>query len=357
MAHVAMHPRRSTRIAAAIALASGLWLSGCSADSATEAAPLSGTTISATGALPRTTYDAHPHDREHVLEVPGAAFWVNQTALTDSVPWDVGADLVESLPEDAEPTFDSIHSSAGEEFLIVQVLGAAPTTMPQEPLYFPHESRVLVDGEEVPGLHGAIALESSGGLSGTSETWLLVSVPEGSAPDSVVLEFTQDDRTQRLSLIDGTRVESDVEEYYDTVLTTSHEEVWWEYRDETLRGDLIITAGLVTGAQVTPALAPAGWAEPGYTYLGVELGHTSQVREFTHTGQITLTFQDGSQLEPIDLGGQPAGTAQESTVWFSVPLDTGSATVSIEQTGSLDGTKLDFGVTEFGITLEPRPAS
>lgn len=167
----------------------------------------------------------------------------------------------------------------------------------------------------------------------------------------MVLEISDSERTQQLSLLDGSRVESDVEEYYSTKLSASAGDVWWEFRDEAAAGEEIISAGLVNEVAMLPAVPYFGWAAPGHAFISVDFDHLSQVSGFSHTGNVTLTLTDASEISAEETDYDPFTFAEGPSVWFQVPLDTDSASLNVHITGSLDDTQLDFGVTEIPLTF------
>lgn len=351
--HPSSKPSRSLMnvwrsLAGVAILGLSLLVSGCAA-AGFPLDPRTGVVVENTSEFTEMQFELIPNDHEHVIEIPGAALRVNKTYRTDSLPSSMSRYFPIENTERQE-----IVPAPGEEFLLVQLLGSAPSFMPDSDLGGVLNTRVLVNDEEVIG-HGSITRVDL--LEYRPQIWILVSIPEDSAAEDILLEVSDGERTQQLSLLDGSRTYSDLEEYYGDPFTASIEDTWWEFRDEAAAGDNIVTAGLVLGVQVSPALSSTGWAEPGHVFVGIDVEHVSQVRGFTHASGLALMLPDGSTIEPLDHGIGAFPDADESTTWFAVPLDTSTATLSIHLAGTFTDaetgstTDLDFGTTEAALTF------
>lgn len=148
-----------------------------------------------------------------------------------------------------------------------------------------------------------------------SRSTYLLQVPEDPAPEDAVLEVTTDGKVQTLSLVDGSRVSSEVEHAYSipdvsfpdasedpTSLTVSTRSPDTDDEDEPV-DVLSLTA---SNSWVAPYLAAHGWPEGEELYVGFPLALSQSHRRGNRSvgfpvgiGTIELELPDGERRDPL----------------------------------------------------------
>lgn len=268
---------------------------------------------------------------------------VQKTVQTTTLPAAV-AEQMTGISGEFEP--DDLVEAADGEVIVITVLQAddprwEPTGAQLDNLS-PTETVLRVGGNPVTSPH--IELESGDQIT------LAVAVPEGPQPGSVTVEMLQDDVSQELSLVDGTRISSDVEHIYDRPTTvTIGDGASWSEEGESRRG-VIIMSGQLTDGVITPFVPAHGWANPGNVFLGLNL--TTQGLEGAHRdhSSIRLQLADGTTVQTES---QTRGTDGpfSKTAWFQLPVDASEATALIGLEMALGTDQYDVAEIEVPLTI------
>lgn len=219
---------------------------------------------------------------------------------------------------------EEVLPARGEQFLVADLERRPPTHLPYEALPGTYVERVPLDDVEI-----ARPAHSAPETEGSRTLQILVSVPADITPERIVLESSLDGITQRLSLLDGSRVSSDIEHVYGPRPALEAATNWWQRAGEDLSG---LLAGFVIAGRVA-ALTPDGvWAAPDA--LMVSLHVCTYPRRGPGAGTLSLLLPDGTTAAPrgdhshvfeVVPGGREA--------WFEVPADVGDATARVELGG------------------------
>lgn len=268
---------------------------------------------------------------------------VQKTVQTTTLPAAV-AEQMTGISGEFEP--DDLVEAADGEVIVITVLQAddprwEPTGAQLDNLS-PTETVLRVGGNPVTSPH--IELESGDQIT------LAVAVPEGPQPGSVTVEMLQDDVSQELSLVDGTRISSDVEHIYDWPTTvTIGDGASWSEEGESRRG-VIIMSGQLTDGVITPFVPAHGWANPGNVFLGLNL--TTQGLEGAHRdhSSIRLQLADGPTVQTES---QTRGTDGpfSKTAWFQLAVDASEATALIGLEMALGTDQYDVAEIEVPLTI------
>lgn len=268
---------------------------------------------------------------------------VQKTVQTTTLPAAV-AEQMTGISGEFEP--DDLVEAADGEVIVITVLQAddprwEPTGAQLDNLS-PTETVLRVGGNPVTSPH--IELESGDQIT------LAVAVPEGPQPGSVTVEMLQDDVSQELSLVDGTRISSDVEHIYDWPTTvTIGDGASWSEEGESRRG-VITMSGQLTDGVITPFVPAHGWANPGNVFLGLNL--TTQGLEGAHRdhSSIRLQLADGPTVQTES---QTRGTDGpfSKTAWFQLAVDASEATALIGLEMALGTDQYDVAEIEVPLTI------
>lgn len=268
---------------------------------------------------------------------------VQKTVQTTTLPAAV-AEQMTGISGEFEP--DDLVEAADGEVIVITVLQADDPrwepTGAQLDNSSPTETVLRVGGNPVTSPH--IELESGDQIT------LAVAVPEGPQPGSVTVEMLQDDVSQELSLVDGTRISSDVEHIYDWPTTvTIGDGASWSEEGESRRG-VITMSGQLTDGVITPFVPAHGWANPGNVFLGLNL--TTQGLEGAHRdhSSIRLQLADGPTVQTES---QTRGTDGpfSKTAWFQLAVDATEATALIGLEMALGTDQYDVAEIEVPLTI------
>lgn len=316
-----------------------LLLAGCGRSTRLEAgtaavAPPGERPLDLTAVGPRANPLAPPAGQ--VIELPGVQYSLRASGLVTSLSALHARAIGLPIPEGDE--LEDVLPASGETFLLAAVRLDRPRHLPDQELLADVVERVLLDGVELARPEDRPLAEARG-----SDVQILVSVPEGVTPERIVLETVADGITQTLSLLDGTRMSSDIEHVYAPRPGVEVAHNWWQHSSEVPR---TLLAGTLLAGDVT-VMAPDGtWAAPDS--LLVSLCVSGLAQQHTQDSSLELLLPDGtsaarhgdhSRLFEITEGGGVA--------WFEVPADLERATARLEI--GLDGTTL--GTEEIEVTF------
>lgn len=345
--------KRSLALVATVA-AAGMALSGCSvaegifSDSGSQEDDAASTeqepqfqaepSIAGTTTLPvDASFTPVEESMQNRLLAPAIDMHITEVAEAESLSPEVYEDLTDETPvaEDEEQPVEAVSPADGQIFLIATYTSNDPQWEPRgnEP---DSEASILLSGNEVGE---AFSTDDGTMQRGT----IVVSAPADSSPDAAVLEVETDEAFQSLSLVDGSRVATDVEHIYGTAESTV-EVVSAEEFDETYKdwvGDDSRMAGSVVDGYLTPWLDSSdggeGWAGSGQLYLSVEVDWADvDVTSSDHTS-IYLQLPDETTIKPDN---SPVSHNFDDNAVFRIPADTDNATVVIEpEVEVIGGTK------------------
>lgn len=356
--------RRSPLLAAAVAAALTLAACGSDGDGSAEAAGTAETVPAADPDLPAAASDlagqtavlgavdltpVEPGE-DHGAHAPGLALEVTGVGYVPTIPVDAYEDLtgerVRASGDEEPPT--EVRPADGHVFAVATYETRDPEWEPRgdEPRTTGH-LRVL--GSETDRL---FRTDYDGSRhAGT----IVVSLPESHDPEDAVIELETHDAFQAVSLVDGTRVSSDVEHAYPgpvDVTVESAEKLDASF-DHWINGHATVQAEVV-GGFATPYLDRSrgqgdGWAAPGQRYVGVEVDW--HITENTPPAETTIRAEtaDGQVFQPIN---DPSSLvdAYANPAVFQLPLDVDAVTVVLESA-------YPNGVTSGAETIEFDPVS
>lgn len=345
--------RRRAAVLVATCAAAGLAMTGCSVaegilsgsdsgqeassgDSAEQAPAFQAESgIAGTTTLPiDASFTPVEESLQTSLLAPGVDLRITEVAQVQTLSADVYTDLTgqEPLieaesPDGQDQSADAVAPADGETFLVASYASDDPQWEPRDNTP-DSEASILLNGNEVAD---AFSTDEGTRHRGT----IVVSAPADSSPQDVVLEVETDEVYQSLSLIDGTRVASDVEHIYgvagstvEIVSADEFEETFSGWTDEEQR-----IAGSVTSAFVTPWLDSShggqGWAGPGKIYLSVAVDWAEFEATSEDLSTIFVELPDGSTVRQHD-PGVTLGSPFSDDPAFAIPAQTETLTVVIE---------------------------
>lgn len=254
---------------------------------------------------------------ENLVEVLGTLFRVKQAGAVDSLPKDV----VEQFTGITGAFADVVRAADGEQFFVAVITA--------------DDARHDVEGD-LPETATAIRVGANTLPDGTvpsieqgDQITVIVSAPKDTQPADLVLEVVQNDKTQALSLVDGTRTESEVEHIYGrpTAVAIGDPKTWsGEFKDYN-RNDAHLEGQMDAGV-ILPAHPKSGWAKPGNVLLGLDITTNKVAASDADLSELVIELEDGSTQkwleDPKDLFYRFA-----ERVWFEVPADVQKATAKL----------------------------
>ncbi len=260
---------------------------------------------------------------------PGVDLRITGVSRLDTLDADVYTDLTGAAPgTDAEGRpIEVVHPADGQVFYAAEYSSDDPRWAPRGEI--PESvASVVVEGNNV-----AEVFDTAEGTMHRGT--IVVSVPADLKPDSAVLEVETDEKFQSLSLLDGRRVSSDVDQVYEIVDHRAEVSSAEEF-EETFpgwTGDTQRIAGSATDAFLTAWLGRDhggdGWAGPGKVYLSVEM----EWAEFESTSfdetTIHLELDNGKTVQPSNDPSSLRNVFANNVV-FQIPADTEAVTVVVE---------------------------
>lgn len=270
------------------------------------------------------------------LETSGFVYQVLAARVLPALTAAQAEPFLGSLPEADVP------APEGRAFLVVQ-LQAEFAPWPFASLD-PADAPVLRLRVRRPGAADPVALEVP---DLAVDRPLLLQVAADAAPEDAVLEATTFGAVQRLSLIDGSRLPSEVEHLYGRRRTVDYsatalvrvldaQRLAEDGSGDTLQLD-------IDQMQLTPATAAVGWPGPGQQLLGVKVTPWQGFVRGDGEG-IALPARVDGRLDLPDGTAVPAlrvdstgavrlygQFSRESFVlWFPLPVDLDSATLHLD---------------------------
>ncbi|MGP9536468.1 hypothetical protein ACT3SP_00550 [Brachybacterium sp. AOP43-C2-M15] len=242
------------------------------------------------------------------------------------------------------PSDHPVPAPEGQRYLVVELLrdggGAAPSPAPpsEDPEGSTHS--MIVSGPDGGTTETEVDL-----VAGSTQFLMLVPVDPG--PEGAVLEVVTDGATQRLSLVDGSLLHTDVPHAYDRQRgVAAHGEITDLFTAERrdAGGGAVVGLSLALENPATAAYRwGGGWAPAGSHFLSVDADIAQWVEpaesgeglahEAGELGSATLTLPDGTVIEPVELGprdgppGEPGPEGQVWRAWFEIPTDLAAATL------------------------------
>ncbi|MEE6286771.1 hypothetical protein V2J52_03780 [Georgenia sp. MJ173] len=338
-------PARTRRVATATAvLAVALTLAACGADDAADdVAASTGNQPAADPSLPAadaelrgvTTIlrDAEMHpvaeSSETGVHAPGLALAVTATGKVATLSAEVYEDLTGDRlqPDEDGEVPAEVRPADGHVFLVAEFETSDPQWEPRgnEPRT---EGLLRVDGDSGTEV---IDTRDDSRTTGT----VVLSLPADADPDHAIIELETAGAFQSVSLVDGTRVATDVPHAYPGPAEVTIESA--ERLDDSFEhwiSDHATVQGEVVGAFATPFLDEGygrggGWAAPDQQYLAVAVDwHVSESTTYDET-VIRAQTADGDVFQPIN---DPKGLTDvfERDAVFQVPTDLDAVTIIIE---------------------------
>lgn len=290
--------------------------------------------------VPDLAWKEIPSATDTVIEAPTAQVRVTHVTVTESLPETLSADLAPGSAGSGP-----VLAAEGEEFVVAVIAVEDPQWHPRDSTDWPTPSAdIRLDEHSVNGLFFSIEGSSR------QQTTVVVSVPKGTDPESLVVELESDGKYQELSLIDGTRVSSDVDYIYARATDVEVSENGWEETFDNWASGSTTIGGQIIAGEVSPFLPRHGWASPGNVYLALEFDtrRTESVNRDESTAYLELA--DGSTVTP-EFESSSSNYAFDGGVWFQIPADTTSATVVVEVTGLAGTDEVPFDDVEVEVTL------
>lgn len=291
-------------------------------------------------AVPDVDWTAIEESPENLLQAPGASLRVTQTAQLEELQPEIASELSPAFRDTA------LRPADGEVFLVATVVTEDSQWDSAEA---ESEGAFRVAGSQVSAL-GFVA-----GSGERDQSTYLLSIPEGAAAQDAVVELTTGDVVQTLSLIDGSRVDSDVEHIYQagTAITVDGDS-WSHVFDGWTSGTHEVN-GQVTGAVITPYVD--GWARPGQVFVGVDIDARDNSGEDQDITTIQIELADGTTVTPEKDPSSLMNRFAERA-WFQVPADSEELILHVNPMGKAGREEIDFeSPVDVRLTIEGATAS
>ncbi len=267
-------------------------------------------------------------DDDTGVQAPGFAVDITASTMVRTLNVDAYEDITGDRPEaeEGEESPEEVRPADGYVFVVADYETSDPQWQPQDAAPG-SEGRLVVDGAVVTSV---LDSEESVRQSGT----IVVSVPEDHDSESAVLEVETDGAVQTVSLVDGTRVETDVPQAYPGPVEVEVADA--ERLDATFDhwiGGETAVQGEVVGAIATPYLPREhggdGWAAPDQRFVSVDVDWSLNESVTYDRTTMRLEAPDGTTFQLVnkprtlvDVFGDPAV--------FQVPADLDELTVVID---------------------------
>ncbi|HLR57448.1 MAG TPA: hypothetical protein VK098_04605 [Beutenbergiaceae bacterium] len=267
-------------------------------------------------------------DPDSFLLAPGVDLHITDVATADVITPNVYEEITGDAPtaEEGVEEIETVAAAEGETFFLAKFTSSDPQWEPRG---------------EIPQTEGHLVVEASeeGRVLNTDDGTrhqgtLLVSLPETAEPGDALLEIETQEKFQSLSLIDGSRVSSDVPSVYESAGITA-EVTDADHIDESFPGwasgdDRVM--GEVTSAFTAPWLDRSddgdGWAPEGKMYLSVEVDWRKVSATTFDESTMYVELPDGDVVHPQS--NISVGTKFSDNVVFHIPVDVDTLTVVIE---------------------------
>ena len=297
-----------------------------------------------------------PEGRATGLELPGLCYRVRGAlrvpSLRRSAAGTLGllnaaSDGGGASGEGSKDGEGEVRAPAGEEFLLVELrVGAAALMPPDLPDVDVRQEAVVLDGSRTT--LGEEPVPPGGTLR------LVLTVPEDAGSEPALLEVACGDVTQRLSLEDGSRVSSDLEQWYSHWYQAVPEPHWIE-RADARAGEGTVLCGAVTSIAAVPALPDGTWPAPGTVLLGVGITAPAPPTRTTARCTVSVLLPGGETAPVLAEASWEELTAPktDSRLWCEVPHDAGEVSVRIALAlTTAEGEEIDLGQEEIPVVLQ-----
>lgn len=261
---------------------------------------------------------------DNVLQAPGTRLRVTQTALLEEISPEVAAQVSEGHGE------TRLLPSDGEIFLLATVL---IEDSQWESAEADSEGTFRVAGNPVP----AIAFQTGSGER--QQNTYMLSIPEGTPAEEAVAVLTTGDVEQSISLIDGSRVDSDVEPIYQAGTEVTVDGEGWSHEFDSWASGTHEINGQVTGAVITPYVD--GWARPGQVFLGVDIDARDDGGSDEDITTIQVELPDGTTVTPDNDHSSLVNRFAERA-WFQVPADAKDLILHVNPKGKAGLDEVEF---------------
>lgn len=287
----------------------------------------------------------------HALEILGCRYRVAESRLQPALPRSLAEALgfLDVDPDASRSDRDEeVLAPEGEVFLFALVIVESPTVFSSNlPEQAVHSDRLVIGGETGEPWPRPMELGS--------RVRIALTVPEDPGPEAATLEVTCEEIVQRLSLVDGTRVSSDLEHWYRQWYQAVPEQVWWERHDEAAAAGPVM-AGAVRAVDVRPGLDDGTWPGLGQVMVGVELAVVETPESITPLYDLALVLPDGTEATRRGRSADEALAVPDhpANVWFEVPHDANAVTARLTLgMRSADGDETSLGTEEIPVEIRP----
>lgn len=267
-------------------------------------------------------------DPDAVLLAPGVDLRITDVATTEVISPNVYEEITGDAPtaDEGVEEIETVGAAEGEIFFLAKFTSSDPQWEPRG---------------EIPRTEGHLVVEASEGdrvLSTDDGTrhqgTLLVSLPETAEPGDALLEIETQEKFQSLSIIDGSRVSSDVPSVYESAGITAEvtkadsiDESFpaWASGDDRVNGEVV---SAFTAPWLSRKDDGDGWAPDGKMYLSVEVDWRRVSATTFDESTMYVELPDGDIVHPqSNISIRPKFG---DNVVFHIPVDVDTVTVVIE---------------------------
>ncbi|HLR95976.1 MAG TPA: hypothetical protein VK053_15760 [Jiangellaceae bacterium] len=285
-----------------------------------------------------------PESELNYLLAPGLELRITQVAQPQSL--DIAT--YEQLTGRVGDGVETVVPAPGEKFLAATYTSTDP--------------RLPIGGGSTPETQASLLIEGSevtqvfSGSGDRQQDTIVVAIPETAEPEDVVLEAktsssrrSDEDVIQMISLIDGSRVDTDIPQAYamaDWEAVEVSDAGTMEFEYERITGDLETIRGSVDTAYLTPLHADHGWPRTDEVFLVVDV---DEPENHDNKSIIHVELPDGTVVQPQAENSSLVRAFSDPMV-FSVPADAGTVTVVLTPrakpfTDVLEGDPVEATVT------------
>src|SRR5690625_2500106 len=240
-----------------------------------------------------TEWRSVPESELNYLLAPGLELRITQVAQPQSL--DIAT--YEQLTGRVDDGIESVVPAPGEKFLAATYTSTDPR-LPTGGGSTPEtQATLLIEGSEVTQVFS--------GSGDRQQDTIVVAIPETAEPEDVVLEAktsssrrSDEDVIQMISLIDGSRVDTDIPQAYaiaDWEAVEVSDAGTMEFEYERITGDLETIRGSVDTAYLTPLYADHGWPRTDEVFLVVDV---DEPENHDNKSIIHVELPDGTVVQP-----------------------------------------------------------
>src|SRR5690625_4796240 len=285
-----------------------------------------------------------PESELNYLLAPGLELRITQVAQPQSL--DIATyEQITGLVGDG---IETVVPAPGEKFLAATYTSTDPR-LPMGGGSTPQtEAALLIEGSEVAQVFS--------GSGDRQQDTIVVAIPETAEPEDVVLEAktsssrrSDEDVIQMISLIDGSRVDTDIPQAYaiaDWEAVEVSDAGTMDFHYERITGASETIRGSVDTAYLTPLHADHGWPRTDEIFLVIEV---DEPKNNDNESTIHVELPDGTVVQPQAENSSLVRAFSDPMV-FSVPADAGTVTVVLTPrakpfTDVLEGDPVEATVT------------